>query len=379
MNQKDPNVQKNVAIISGDGNTVYWFRRELIDEFQKLGCNVHILAPDIKKSFLETFSSMGVYFSKLTLKRKTFNFFDAFLSFLNIKKHLSKIQPDILIAYTLKTVFLTGVSLYFLNIKNSTALITGTGHVFHNNSLLGKVKKLLVIFALKISIPSYRLVFFQNNDDRKLFLKHRIVKINQTRMMNGSGVNLEIYKMTELSPQPVFLCISRLIKSKGLLEYAEAAKIVRSKHSEAKFLLYGYPDSHPDSINEQEIISFWQDKYGVEYHGFSLNPEEAIAQASIFVLLSHHEGTPRVVLEAMSMGRPIITTDAPGCKETVEEGINGFKVPVGDIKKAADSMVRLLDVNLRLSMGRASRKIAEEKFDVIKVNKILINEIYFNQ
>ena len=270
------------------------------------------------------------------------------------------------------------VSLYFLNIRNATALITGTGHIFHNRSLVGKLKRLLVIAALKISMPSYRLVFFQNPDDCDVFLKYHIVKSNQIRMMNGSGVNLEIFKQVDLAKDPVFLCISRLIKSKGLFEYAEAAKLVKSHHPEAQFLLFGYPDAHSDSIDEQEIINSWGDKYGIEYHGFSLSPENTLALSSVFVLLSHHEGTPRAVLEAMAMGRPIVTTDAPGCKETVEEGINGFKVPVGDSKAAALQMIKLINPDLRASMGEASRKIAEEKFDVIKVNKNLIKEICCN-
>ena len=153
-------VKKKVVILSGDGNTVYWFRRELISDFQKLDYDVHVVAPDIKEEFLETFHSMKVKFSKLSLKRKTINFLDSFTSFLSIKRILENISPDIFIAYTLKSVFLSGLCLYFSSIQNSTALITGTGHIFHNKSYLGVFKKLLVIAALKISIPSFRLVFF---------------------------------------------------------------------------------------------------------------------------------------------------------------------------------------------------------------------------
>jgi len=371
-------LKKKAVIISGDGNTVYWFRRELISDLQNIHYDVHILAPDIKEQFLDTFLSNGVHFSKLALKRKTMNFLDSLVSFFSIKKNLKNISPDILIAYTLKSVFLTGISLYFLNIKNTTALITGTGHIFNNQSRFGKFKKFLVVTALKISMPSYRLVFFQNPDDRAVFLENRIVKNEQIRMMNGSGVNLDIFTQVKLSADPIFLCISRLIKSKGLLEYAEAAKLVKLDYPDAKFLLYGYPDDHSDSIDEQEIINNWSKIYGIEYHGFSSNPEQTIALASVFVLLSHHEGTPRVVLEAMAMGRPILTTDAPGCKETVEHGVNGFKVPVRDSEAAALHMKKLMNNNLRLSMGKASRKIAEEKFDVKKVNANLIREICFN-
>ena len=369
-------VKKKAVIISGDGNTIYWFRRELISELQKINYEVHALAPDIKDEYLESFNLTSVKFTKLDLKRKTINIFDSAISFFNIREILIKLDPSLLIAYTLKTVFLTGLSLRFVNIKNSTALITGLGHIFNDSSYAGQLKKLLVIVSLRFTIPSYRLVFFQNSDDKMVFIKYKIVRPEQIRMMNGSGVNLDSFRKTELVPQPVFLCISRLIKSKGLLEYAKAAHLIKSDYPNARFLLYGYPDSHSDSIDEKEIINSWKSTYGIEYCGFCMRPEETIARASVFVLLSHHEGTPRVVLEAMAIGLPIITTDAPGCKETVEHGLNGFLVPVGDYKSASKQMKKLMDKNLRISMGEASRKLAEEKFDVKIVNKLLIKEIH---
>ncbi len=369
-------IKKKAIIISGDGNTIYWFRRELMSELQKINYEVHALAPDIKNEYLESLSLSSIKFTKLDLKRKTINIFDSAITFFNLRKILLQLNPSLIIAYTLKTVFLTGLSLRFLNIKNSTALITGLGHIFNDSSYIGKLKKLLVIVSLRFTIPAYRLVFFQNSDDKMVFIKHKIVSPEQIRMMNGSGVNLDIFRHAKPVSEPVFLCISRLIKSKGLLEYAKAAQLIKSEHPNARFLLYGYPDFHSDSIDEQEIINNWRSAYGIEYRGFCMRPEETIAKASVFVLLSHHEGTPRVVLEAMAVGLPIITTDAPGCKETVEHGLNGFLVPVGNYDCASIQMKKLMDENLRISMGQASRKLAEEKFDVKIVNKLLIKEIH---
>ncbi|MDA1255766.1 MAG: glycosyltransferase, partial [Proteobacteria bacterium] len=160
-----------------------------------------------------------------------------------------------------------------------------------------------------------------------------------------------------------------------LEEFARAAKRVKNLHPKARFILYGYPDEHPDSIDEHEIISNWLNDFGVEYFGYSDNPIDAIKECSVFVLLSYKEGTPRVVLEAMAMGRPIITTDAPGCRETVKNGVNGFLVPKFDDAEAANAMTKLLSAELRKEMGEESRKFCESKFDVLDVNKILLTEM----
>ena len=191
--------------------------------------------------------------------------------------------------------------------------------------------------------------------------------------VNGSGVNLEKFSFSDLPPEPIFLCMARLIKSKGLLEYAQAAQIVKKFNPKAKFLLYGYSDHHHDSIDENEIINYWFDRYGVEYFGYANNPIEVIKKSSIFVLLSYKEGTPRVVLEAMAMGRPIITADSPGCRETVKDGVNGFLVPRYDHISAAKAMKELLNKNLRSEMGLQSRNYCKEKFNVVEVNKTMLS------
>jgi glycosyltransferase involved in cell wall biosynthesis len=136
--------------------------------------------------------------------------------------------------------------------------------------------------------------------------------------------------------------------------------------------LYGYPDDHPDSIDENEIINNWHREYGVEYCGYADDPKAAIISCSVFVLLSYKEGTPRVNLEAMAMGRPIITTDAPGCRETVLDAVNGFLVPKYDYIETSTVMKKLIDGNLRSKMGKESRAFCESKFNVIDVNNKLL-------
>ena len=143
----------------------------------------------------------------------------------------------------------------------------------------------------------------------------------------------------------------------------------------ARFLLHGFPDDHNDSIDEQTIIENWHTDFGIEYLGFSKNPIDSISKCSVYVLLSYNEGTPRSVLEAMSMGRAIITTNVSGCRETVKEGFNGFLVPYKDHEYAASCMMKLMDPEVRYKMGKASRIYCEQKYNVHEVNSILLKEM----
>ena len=229
--------------------------------------------------------------------------------------------------------------------------------------------------ALRLALMLNKIVFFQNIDDKNLFLELALVKQHQAELVNGSGVNLKKFPPSPLPDQPVFLTMARLLKSKGLIEFANAAKLVKASYANARFILYGYPDDHEDSISEIDIKNNWEDQFGVEYMGFASNPALAISSCSVFVLLSYNEGTPRSVLEAMSMGRAILTTDARGCRETVINGENGFLVPVGDFKETAKRMTQLMSSELRESMGMKSRKYCINKFDVKIVNKKILDVV----
>jgi len=169
-----------------------------------------------------------------------------------------------------------------------------------------------------------------------------------------------------------FLLIARLLRDKGIREYAEAAAHLRQAHPDAEFHLVGPHDSNPEAIGEAEVLA-WQRAGQIIWHGRLDDVRPAIAAAGVYVLPSYREGTPRSVLEAMSMGRPVITTDAPGCRETVEDGVNGYLVPVRDADALAAAMERfLVDPDLVRRMGARSRAIAVEKYDVHKVNAVML-------
>ena len=366
---------KKIILLSGSGDTVAWFRLDFLNEFLLRSYKVYVLAPDIREDLKPELINMGIEFIEIKLERKGFSLLNLISSVFELIRLFKEIQPNIIFSYTHKAILSGSLAAKISGFSDIFSMVTGTGHIFDNQTKKEKVIKFVGSLTLRIALRFNKLVFFQNPDDQTLFLKNNIVLSQKTKLVNGSGVNLDKFSVSPLPSEPVFLCMARLIKSKGLEEFARAAKRVKKLYPEARFILYGYPDEHPDSIDENEIISNWLDDFGVEYFGYAENPIDAIKECSIFVLLSYKEGTPRVVLEAMAMGRSIITTDAPGCRETVKNGVNGFLVPTFDDVEAANAMTKLLSAELRKEMGKESRKFCESKFNVVDVNNTLLSDM----
>ena len=226
-------------------------------------------------------------------------------------------------------------------------------------------------------------VFFQNPDDLNLFKQLKLISpATPTAVVNGSGVDVSEYDVAPLpiseddnTPELRFLLIARLLGDKGVREYAQAAKRIKAKYHQTQFDLVGWIDDNPDSIDQQELDNWIKDGT-INFWGKLSDVKPAIAASAIYVLPSYREGTPRTVLEAMAMGRPVITTDAPGCRETVTDEVNGFLVPVKSVDGLTEAMKKFItDPGLINTMGKASRKIAEEKFDVHAVNNFMLKEM----
>jgi glycosyltransferase involved in cell wall biosynthesis len=213
-------------------------------------------------------------------------------------------------------------------------------------------------------------VIFQNPDDAREFLERGLLTSRITpQIVNGSGVDTKAFSVAVFPSGPIrFLLIARLLGDKGIREFAEAAKMLKAENPAVEFHLVGPIDSNPDGLPEN-LVECWHNANILYWHGSLLDVRPAILASHVYVLPSYREGTPRTVLEAMSMGRPIITSDAPGCRETVVDGLNGFLVPVRDTEALADAMRKFIETpDLISQMGAQSRKIAEEKYDVGKVN-----------
>ncbi|MFA0422770.1 glycosyltransferase family 4 protein, partial [Vibrio sp. 10N.222.54.A1] len=285
--------------------------------------------------------------------------------------------PDFVMGYTIKPVIYGSLAAWLAGVKNTFSLITGLGYAFTGEAK-GKRKFIQKIlqFLYKIALNTNAGVFFQNNDDKCLFQSLGLVTTKTPiSVVNGSGINVEDFQPTAFPLSVDFLLIARLLGDKGIREYAKAAKMLKESHPTATCRLVGFVDDNPDSIQESELQS-WVDGGYIDFLGRMDDVKPAITQSAVYVLPSYREGTPRSVLEAMAMGRPIITTDAPGCRETVVNGVNGFLIPVKDSIAIYNKMIQFIeDKPLAETMGLKSREIAEQKFDVHKVNDFMLKEM----
>ncbi len=336
-------------------------------------------------------ASMGVKYCHVEVDRAGINPMADIATFLQLVKLLRKTRPHIVLSYTVKPVIYGGLAARFCKIPSIYSIITGLGHAFIDvpalrQRILRNVVRLLYTFSLRFS----KKIFFQNPDDIDEFITLRITDRRRVVLTNGSGVDLRHYFAVPLPSDPVFVLVARLLKEKGVREYVDAAKHLKKKFPALKCLLVGDLDSNPSSIGIEEL-SKWREEGYIEYCGYEKDVRPVIAEAAVLVLPSYREGTPRSVLEAMAMGRPVIVSNTPGCRETIAmpagtvldrksaeviKGENGFLVPVKDVEKLAQAMEQLIiSPSLRERMGESSRKFAEEKYAVNKINSILLQEM----
>lgn len=345
------------------------FRGDMIRDLIALGYEVHVSAPDIVGRTAERLDAMGVRSHTLPLARAGLNPVSDFRYLASMLALQRRIRPAIVINYTIKPNIWGSFAARLLGIP-VISMVTGVGYMMIEAA--GLKRRLVQGFARRLyaaALSGNRAVIFQNDDDVADFVNAGIVASAKVRTVRGSGVNLDHFAPVPLPQAPVFLMISRLLVTKGVREYAAAAAAVRRQYPEARFLLVGGPDNGPDGIPEGEAAQ-WKD---VEYLGVKPDVRPSIAEAAVYVLPSYREGTPRSVLEAMAMARPVITTDVPGCRETVRDGENGILVPARDAEALRDAMIRMIeDKEAREHMAQASLRMVRELFDVRKVNQDLL-------
>ena len=364
-----------VVIISQYSPSLINFRGDLIRAMVELGHEVICLGPEA--GYKQPLQELGADYRQIPLHRTGLNPLKDVKTLFSLRKALKEIKPDIVFSYTVKPIVYGSIAAHMAGVRQMYAMITGLGYVFIGQTFKQKLLTQIVAFLYRRGLKYNQVVFFQNPDDLHLFVSKSIVpKTAKPVLVNGSGVNIEKFAFAPPKLSPVtFLLIARLIKDKGILEYVESARLLKQKYPDARFQLLGPLDINPAAIT-QEQLERWTKEGIIEYLGKTNDVRPYIADASVFVLPSYREGTPRSVLEAMSMGRPIITTDAPGCRETVIDGRNGFLVPVKDVDTLKSAMEKfILNPDLIVQMGEQSHIIAEEKYDVRKVNRAILQEM----
>lgn len=364
---------KAIAVISSQAFSLFNFRGRLIADLVASGMRVYALAPDFTADLRQKIGDLGAEPIDFQLTRTGMSPMRDLLDMLALTALLHRLKPDVTLCYFIKPVIYGTLAASMARVPYRVAMIEGLGYVFTASSeRLSWSRKLLreaVSFLYRVGLSRAHRVIFLNKDDISEFLTRKLVPLSKITHLDGIGVDLEYWQPDIPATKPItFLLAARLLREKGIVEFAEAAARVKSLHPQSRFILLGALDPNPGSLDVKQVQK-WVDQGVIEWPGH-VNLKPWMQQASVYVLPSYREGLPRSTQEAMAMGRPVITTDVPGCRETVIDGVNGFMVPARDAETLSQAMLKFVGrPELIASMGRQSRAIAEERFDVRKINK----------
>ena len=363
--------KKKIIISANSAWNIVNFRKGIVLKFIDNGFEVVIVSTmDEHVSRLYEFGCQHI---NINIDSKGMNPINDLYLIFQYLKIFNKIKPNIILTYTVKPNIYGSIaaSFYSIPVVNN---ISGLGTAFIKGGLLGKI----VSFLYKVSLKKSKCVFFQNNDDKKLFLRKKLVNKRQVDTLPGSGVNLEYYQLSnsninnKYKDKFVFLLVARLIWDKGIQEYVDAAKLIKKDCPKVKFHILGFLDVDNQTAVLKSDIDIWVQEDVIEYLGSADDVRDYIHKSDCIVLPSYREGTPRTLLEAAAMGKPIITTNVEGCREVVDDGINGYLCNVRDADDLAKKMKIILSMDYKdvVKMGLEGRKKMEIKFD----EKIVIDK-----
>ncbi|SKA89400.1 Glycosyltransferase involved in cell wall bisynthesis [Thiothrix eikelboomii] len=367
-------MKKHFALVGALPESLINFRGSLIQSLCKANYQVTGMASETQPKVTQQLNTWGANFRAYPVQRNSLNPLADFKTWQSLRQTFQELQPDVILAYTIKPVIWGGLASRILPNTHFYALITGLGFAFQGETLKRKLLVKLVTFLYRIALKRAERVIFQNPDNLNEFIQRGIVPVTKCALVNGSGVDISRYTHTPLSNNPpVFLTIGRLLGEKGFREYTQAAQIVKACYPEVTFQLLGPEDPSSDGIPLSEVQQ-WHQSGWLEYLGSTDDVRPYLQNCHIYVLPSYYgEGLPRTIIEAMSIGRPILTTDNVGCRETVIPGENGYLVPKTNAQALAERMIWFIENRDQWErMGKRSRELAEEKYDVHKVNAQLM-------
>jgi glycosyltransferase involved in cell wall biosynthesis len=364
-----------VLILGSHGPALLNFRGPLIRDLIARGCRVLACAPDISPDIRAGLAALGAEARDVPLGRTGTNPLADLATYRALRRLFLETRPEVVLAYTAKPVIYGMMAARAAGVPRRVALITGLGYAFTDGGGIKRRGLRTLLSALyRRALARADVVVFQNPDDAAEFRAMGLVApATEVITVAGSGVDLDHFPALPVpTGPPVFLMIARLIRDKGIGEYLEAAALVKARHPEAEFRLVGPLDPNPAGFSAADLKD-WERAGTIRYLGEARDVRPHLAEATAYVLPSYREGTPRTVLEAMATGRAVITTDVPGCRETVAPGDNGLLVPARDPAALAEAMRRFIDQpDLAAEMGTRGRALAEARFDVRQVNAAMM-------
>lgn len=363
---------RKILIVANTTWNIYNFRLNIIRKLIAEGHEVIVMAPvDKFITYTETIREV-THVPIRHLHRDSVNPIQDLRLLLELIYLYKKHKPDLILHYTVKPNIYGGLAARLLGIP-SIAVITGLGYSLMHEGWINVITRLLYKFCL----PSHRKVIFENNDDKALFEKAGLVSASKSVAIKGCGVDTAYYSpngdMRSLG-MITFTFIGRLLYDKGVREFIEAAQMVKKQNKLVQFWLIGDLDKeNPSSVRNDDLVRWIRDP-DIHYHGATDNIRKFIEQSDCVVLPSYREGMPRVIMEAMAMERPVITTDTAGCRETVDESVSGYLVPVKDSAALAAAMIDFihLDEASRIEMGKHGREKVLRDFD----ERIIADQLY---
>ena len=370
-----------VLIIGTVATSFYGFRADLIRTLLKKGHQVYAFACEYTVEDLRKIEQLGAIPVTYTSNRGGLNPLADIISTYKLAKKIQKIKPDLVFSYFSKPVIFGTIAAKLVKVPKVIGMLEGLGYTFTDQpegiSKKTQLIKKIQVFLYKIALPQLDQLIFLNPDDPNDLLEQHSIKVKKVEVLGGIGLNLKHYPFqpVENIVLPIkFLFIGRLLKEKGIHEFVQAAKLVKKIYPDTQFTVLGAIDPHNLGALQQTELDTLISSNIINYPGHVDNIKDWIVDSHVFVLPSYREGVPRSTQEAMAIGRAIVTTDVPGCRETVINSVNGFLVPKWNPQALAEKMIYFIEHPEQIRvMGAESYKIAVEKFDAEKVNQRLMS------
>jgi len=361
----------NVLINSGRAIPFFTIRRQLITSIIERGHRV--ILTGYQHGYEREIEAMGASFIKVTFNRAGFNPFKDISLIMNYLRIIKKERVDLVHSYTIKPNIFGSIAARMAGVSNVYPTLNGIGYAFTSKGIKARVARFFASILYRIAFKYSKAIFVHNSDDIDLMVGIHLAEEEKFVLTLGSGIDTQYYKASPMPDTISFLLISRLLKVKGIMEYIEAAQQVKQKYPEISFHLVGPTDPNPTGIKLKDIQRDIDNNI-IDYHGNQADVRPFLKNAAVLVLPSYREGIPHTVLEAMSTGRAILTTDVPGCRETVVNGKNGFLVRPYSGEHLAEKMLWMIENPEKVQeMGYNSLLIAKEKFEVKLVNQTILN------
>ena len=365
---------KKIILIGTTGASFYGFRADLIRKLVSEKYQVYAFTSEYTDSCLLKIKQLGAIAIPYKLSRGGLNPLADLLSLCELKLKIEKIKPDIVFSYFAKPVIYGSIAAKLAKVPKIIGMLEGLGYTFteqpEGQTNKTKFVRNIQVLLYRLAFPCLDKIIFLNTDDQHDLIDTYRLSVPEVHVLGGIGLNLNQYKYAAADVNPIkFLFIGRLLKEKGVFDLIEAIRYVKLKYPDASLTILGEIDHQNMGALKQETLDKLLSEKLFEYPGYVTNVQDWITASSVFILPSYREGIPRSTQEAMAIGRPVITTDVPGCRETVVDGVNGFLVPKWDAQALAEKMCYFIEhpeqVNI---MGLESYKIAQQKFDANLAN-----------